>query len=231
MNPIIPQKLPPLRPGQHLSRAEFERRYDAMPELKKAELIDGVVYMPSPVTRDHFKPHFDAITWLGAYSTFTPGVEGGDNGSLRLDLESMPQPDAFLRIQETHGGQSCVDADGYIAGAPELVVEVAVSNAAFDLDVKLPFYQRNTVREYFVWRVPEKVIDWFTLRGGKFARLRPGTGGLYRSKVFPGLWLDAEALLASDLPTVAAVVRQGLNSPEHAAFVEKLERKAARTRP
>src|SRR5947209_14776487 len=98
MNPIIPKSLPPLSQGQRLSRAEFERRYDAMPELKKAELIGGVVSMPSPVKRAHGKPHFDAITWLGTYRSFTPGVEGGDNASLCLDLENMPQPDVFLRI-------------------------------------------------------------------------------------------------------------------------------------
>src|SRR5205807_2900720 len=94
-----PEMLLPLEPGDRLTRPEFERRYDAMPHLKKAELIEGVVYLPSPVRNDaHSSPHFDLITWLGIYRMFTPGVAGGDNGSLRLDLDNEPQPDAFLRL-------------------------------------------------------------------------------------------------------------------------------------
>ncbi|HYT91917.1 MAG TPA: Uma2 family endonuclease [Gemmataceae bacterium] len=227
---LIPTR-PPLRHGQKLSRAEFERRYDAMPELKKAELIDGVVYMPSPVTNDHGKPHARVIGWMWLYEMNTPGVTTCDNGSVRLDLKSMPQPDACLRIEETHGGQSSVGPDRYIEGAPELVAEVAVSSADFDLDVKLPLYRRNKAREYIVWRVEDKEIDWFTLRGGNYARLRPGADGLHHSKIFPGLWLDAAALIAGDLKAVAAAVQQGTNSPEHAAFLQKLQRKAARKRP
>src|SRR5436309_12992872 len=109
------EEIPPLRHGDRLSRDEFERRYDAMPHLKKAELIDGVVYMPSPVNHvDHGRPHFSAIAWLGQYAAFTPGVDGGDNSSLRLDLNSEPQPDAFLMLLPTYGGQASIDADGYI---------------------------------------------------------------------------------------------------------------------
>jgi Uma2 family endonuclease len=227
--PATAKKVPPLRQGQRLSRAEFERRYDAMPGLKKA--IDGVVYMPSPVTDDHGKPHARLIGWMIFYETDTPGVTTCDNGSLRLDLKSMLQPDACLRIEATHGGQSRVGPDRYIEGAPELVAEVAVSSVDVDLDVKLSEYQRNEAREYLLWRVPDKEIDWFTLRGGRYARLRPGTDGLYRSKVFPGLWLDARALVAGDLQAVAAAVRQGVSSAEHAAFVQKLQRKAARKQP
>src|SRR5213080_3480903 len=88
---IAPSVIPRLQPGDHLSRAEFERRYDATPNLKKAELIEGVVYMPPPVSHDnHSEPHFDLITWLGTYRVATPGVRGGDNGSIRLDLDNMP---------------------------------------------------------------------------------------------------------------------------------------------
>src|SRR4051812_20108352 len=101
--------IPPLQPGDRLTRAEFERRYDATPNLKKAELIEGVVYMPPPVSDGHSSPHFDLIGWLSIYRAATPGTAGGDNGSLRLDLDNMPQPDAFLRILESHGGQSRID--------------------------------------------------------------------------------------------------------------------------
>src|SRR5256714_11903768 len=150
------QRVPPLENGDRLTRPEFERRYEAMPHLKKAELIEGVVFMPSPVRQpEHSRPQFNLITWLGQYCTFTPGVEGGDNGTLRLDLDNEPQPDAFLRILETHGGQSRVDAERYVTGAPELVAEVAASSVSLDLHAKFHVYRRNGVKEYVVWRVED----------------------------------------------------------------------------
>ena len=223
--------LPPLRDGERLSREEFERRYEAMPELKKAELIEGVVYMPSPVTNDHSAPHFDLIGWLFLYRAHTDGVSGGDNGSLRLDLESMPQPDAFLRIMETHGGQSHIDADHYVAGAPELVAEVAVSRVAQDRDVRLPLYRRNGVKEAILWRVPDGEIDWFVLRGDQYERLPRVPPGVYRSEAFPGLWLDGQALVRRDMAALLNATQQGVASPEHAAFVRRLQQEAARRQP
>jgi Uma2 family endonuclease len=201
-----------------------------MPELKKAELIEGVVYMPSPVTFEHGEPHFDLIAWLGDYRKFTPGVVGGDNSSLRLDLANMPQPDAYLRILQTHGGRARVSRDRYIEGSPELVGEVAVSSANFDLTVKLPMYRRNGVLEYVVWRVLDQAIDWFVLHGNDYERLPRTPEGYYRSEVLPGLWLDPDALAHGDMATVGHVAQLGIGSPEHRAFVEKLAAEAARRR-
>jgi Uma2 family endonuclease len=214
---------PPLEPGDHLTRAEFERRYEAMPELKKAELIEGVVYMPSPVRLEqHASPHFDLITWLGVYRASTPGVRGGDNSTVRLDLDNEPQPDALLIIEPACGGRVVLSADGYIEGAPELVAEIAASSAALDLHTKLRVYRRNRVQEYIVWRVLDRTIDWFVLRQGQYDRLLLSPAGFYQSEVFPGLWLDPDALIRGDLITVFQVLQQGLASAEHAAFVARL---------
>ena len=216
--------VPELHAGDRLTRAEFERRYTAMPHVKKAELIEGVVYMPSPVTQeDHGGPHFDVITWLGVYRAGTPGVEGGDNSTLRLDLDNEPQPDAFLRILPGHGGQSR-NSGKYVAGAPELIVEVAASSVSYDLHDKLRVYRRNEVREYVVWRVWDRAIDWFVLREDRYERLAPNAQGRYESEIFPGLWLDPTALLRGDLAQVIAVLQQGLAAPEHAEFVTRLQR-------
>jgi hypothetical protein len=226
-----PEKIPLLQNGDRLTRAEFERRYDAMPHLKKAELIEGVVYMPSPVGHaNHGRPHFNVIAWLGRYCDATPGVEGGDNSSLRLDLDSEPQPDAFLIVQSSHGGQAEIDAAGYIAGAPELIAEVAASSVSYDLHDKLNAYRRTGVREYIVWRVLDGAIDWFVLREGAYERLSPDAAGVYRSEVFPGLWLDAAALIRGDRAAVARTLEEGLAGEEHAAFVSRLEQSAARGR-
>src|SRR5262245_24691098 len=219
-----PKTILPLEPGDRLTRDEFERRYEAMPHLKKAELIEGVVYMPSPVRhRRHSRPHFRLITWLGSYEAATPGVEGGDNGTARLDLDNEPQPDAYLLIDPACGGQARLSADDYVEEAPELVAEVASSSASYDLHTKLHVYRRNGVREYLVWRVLDRQFDWFVLRAGQFERLAPGGDGLLRSEVFPGLWLDPAALVRGDMPRVLAVVQQGLSSPEHAAFLQQLQ--------
>lgn len=219
-----PETLLPLEPGDRLTRDEFERRYDAMPHLKKAELIEGVVYMPSAVRyRRHSQPHFRLITWLGTYEAATLGVGGGDNSTARLDLDNEPQPDALLLILPECGGQARISADDYIEQAPELVAEVAASSTSFDLNTKLNVYRRSGVREYLVWRVLDQEFDWFVLRSGQFAPLAPDADGILRSEVFPGLWLDAAALLRGDMPRVLGVVQQGVASPEHAAFVAQLQ--------
>jgi hypothetical protein len=215
--------LPPLEPGDRLTRAEFERRYEAMPTLKKAELIEGVVYMPSPVrVRCHGRPHVHFNTWLGTYEAATPGVLVADNASTRMDLANEPQPDGLLFIDPSCGGQVRISADDYIEGGPELVGEVAASDVSIALHAKLEVYRRNGVREYIVWRVLDKAIDWFVLRCGQYDRLLAGADGIIRSEVFPDLWLDHAALVAGDLARVLAVVQQGLASEEHASFVARL---------
>ena len=215
--------VPPLENGDRLTRDEFERRYEAMPHLKKAELIEGIVYVPSPVRyRHHGAPHAHLISWLGQYAAGTPGVEVSDNSTVRLDLDNEPQPDALLLIDPACGGQTCFSTDDYIEGSPELVAEVASSSVSYDLHAKLHVYRRNGVREYIVWRVLEQAIDWFVLHAGQYERLPVDANGWLRSAVFPGLWLDPAALVRSDLATVLAIVQQGLGSPEHATFVAHL---------
>lgn len=224
------KRTPPLQAGDRLTRSEFERRYQAMPHVTKAELIEGVVYMPSPVSNEgHSSPHFDLITVLGVYRSQTPGVQGGDNGTVLLDLDNEPQPDSFLRILPQYGGQSR-DRDDYVEGAPELVAEVAASSASYDLHDKLRAYRRNGVREYVVWRVWEREMDWFVLRADAYARLTPTAEGVYCSEVLPGLWLDAAALIAGNLSQAIHVVQQGLASPEHADFVTRLQQNRAARR-
>ena len=215
--------IPLLQNGDHLDRLEFERRYNAMPDVKKAELIEGVVYMPSPVRYGHHSnPHFNLIGWLGFYTAATPGIAGGDNGTLRLDMDNEPQPDACLIVLPSHGGKVILDEDDYIAGGPELVAEVSASTVSIDLKAKKRAYCRNGVLEYIVWRVEDRQIDWFVLRAGQYELLGCDASGIYRSEVFPGLWLDATALVHGDLSAVFRVAQQGLASSEHTAFAAKL---------
>jgi Uma2 family endonuclease len=224
--------IPLLENGDRLTRAEFERRYDAMPDLKKAELIEGVVYLPSPVRlRLHGEPHALTLGWLTAYRAGTPGVIAADNASARLDLDNEPQPDALLMIDPERGGQARISDDDYVEGAPELVVEVGSSTVGIDLNLKLHVYRRSGVREYVVWRVQDRKIDWFVLRDGEFIRLDPDEKGHYRSQIFPGLWLHAAALVEGDLAKVLDAVRQGLAAPEHAKFVSDLAARSSSARP
>lgn len=216
--------LPPLEQGDHLSRAEFERRYDAMPALKKAELIEGVVHMGSPVRLErHGQQHVLISFWVGVYLTQTPSVRAGDNITVRLDGDNMPQPDVAMMIAADKGGQSQLNADGYVEGAPELIIEIAASTASIDLNTKMRIYRRNNVREYVVWRVLDGAIDWLHLVDGEYRPLTAGTDGLIRSQVFPGLWLDPVALIAFDFARVLAVAQQGLADEAHRAFVARLQ--------
>jgi Uma2 family endonuclease len=216
--------IPPLENGDRLTRAEFERRYDAMPGLKKAELIEGEVYMPSPGRHGrHSHAHSLLVTWLGFYAVHTPGVESGDNGSIRMDLDNEPQPDAYLIIRPERGGQARISEDDYIVGAPELVAEAASSSVSYDLGKKLNAYRRNGAREYVVWRVLDHQFDWYVNQEGRFEPMPPAADGILRSTIFPGLWIDPAELVRGDLTAAFAALQQGLNSPEHAAFVERLE--------
>ncbi len=196
-----------------------------MPNLKKAELIEGVVYVPSPVRqRFHGRQQSYLSFWLCAYEGSTPGVEVGDNSTVRLDLDNMPQPDCLLFVQPEHGGRVRIGEDGYIEGAPELVAEVASSSVSYDLGSKLNAYRRNGVREYVVWRVLDRQIDWFAHREERFEPMSPAPDGIMRSTVFPGLWLDPAALVRGDVNAVLATVQQGLSSPEHLDFLARLAR-------
>jgi Uma2 family endonuclease len=220
--------MPTLEAGDRMTRAEFERRYEALPHLKKAELIEGVVHVPSPVRRQRdARPQNMVQSWLGQYWARTPGVEAGDNGSIRLDLDNEPQPDGYLILLPENGGQVRFTDDDYIEGAPELVVEISGSTVSYDLHDKLNAYRRNGVREYIVWRTLDGALDWFVLREGRYEPLAPGEDGILRSELFPGLWLDPAALLSGDLDRVLQVVQQGIASEEHTAFVASLQQSAS----
>jgi hypothetical protein len=222
--PAPPQQfISPLQNGDHLTADEFERRYRAMPDLKKAELINGVVFMPSPVAMDaHAGPHADLITWLGLYRITTRGLRVGDNATLRLPVNNCPQPDTCLFIEPSLGGQVRI-VDDYLVGGTEFVGEVAASSVNYDLHEKLEVYQANNIREYLVWRVMDREIDWFILRNGQYTRLALSADGLYKSEIFPGLWLDPAALMAGDIARLLKVIQEGAATPEHAAFVARLQ--------
>lgn len=214
-------KIPPLESGDRLSRVEFERRYHAMPHLKKAELIEGVVYVASPLrAQAHGKPHAHIVGWLTTYEAATPGVSCYDNPTVRLDGDNEPQPDAVLRLEQN--GRSFISEDDYIEGSPELIVEVAASSASYDLHDKLQVYRRNGVQEYVVWRTYSQQIDWFYLQDGEYQFLTANEQGIFRSQQFPGLWLASEALLSGNLGEVLRVLGQGIDSSEHREFVASL---------
>ncbi|MBD1213771.1 MAG: Uma2 family endonuclease [Dolichospermum circinale Clear-D4] len=219
ISPIL--TIPPLENGDKLTRYEFERRYHAMSNLKKAELIEGVVYVASPLRiKSHGEPHAYIMTWLGVYKAATPGIGFADNATVLIDTDNEPQPDALLRIET--GGQSRINKDDYVEGAPELIVEIAASSASYDLHEKLKVYRRNQVQEYLIWRVYDYQFDWFRLQKGEYIQLQPNADNIICSQVFPGLWLDKMALLGGDLGKVLTVVQQGLASPEHENFISRL---------
>ena len=222
--PLPTSIIPPLTNGDKLTRYEFERRYNAVSKPKKAELIEGIVYiMPAALRfRSHGQPHGRILTWLGNYEAITPGVALGVEPTVRLDLDNEPQPDAVLIIIPEAGGQTRISEDDYIEGPPELVVEIAASSVAIDLHGKKQAYRRNGVREYIVWQVLDEKLSWFSLQEGEYLELAPNEEGILKSRVFPGLWLAVNELLTGNMQVVLNVLQAGLQSVEHADFIERL---------
>jgi Uma2 family endonuclease len=220
--------VPLLAEGQRLSQAEFHRRYEAMPPETRAELVGGIVYMSSPMTADHGESTPDVTIWLGLYRRRTPGVRQADGATLMLGDYGEPQPDALLRIDPEHGGSCYANEENYLTGPPELIVEVAKSSRPIDLGAKRDDYERAGVREYVVVAITTDEIHWHVRRDDKLVRISPDADGIYRSSVFPGLWLDPGALLRGDLDGLIAMLERGLATSEHAAFVARLADTAAR---
>jgi Uma2 family endonuclease len=221
--PMASAGLNPLENGEHLEADEFLLRYEAMPEVKKAELIQGIVYMGSPVRADqHGRPDNILQGWGALYCSATPGVECASNSTVRLGRRDVPQPDVLLQILPEFGGRSRIDQSGYIVGAPELVVEVAASSSAIDAHEKRESYLRAGALEYLLWRTRDKSIDWWHLQDGDYLPLPVDSDGIIRSKVFPGLWLNRAAILKMDRAALMRTLQDGLTSSEHSAFVQKL---------
>ena len=211
----------PLVEGDRLDQPEFHRRYQAMPTGTRAELIQGVVRMPSPVSPEHADAAGKAVFWLNLYESRTPGVQTLDGPTVILDRKGEPQPDALLRIRPEFGGRTGTER-GFLQGAPELVVEVAKATRYHDLGPKLEDYERAGVQEYLVRALDPDQVIWHELHLGRMAVVAQGADGLYRSKVFPGLWLEPRALLSNDLAGLIEALERGLASPEHDEFVRRL---------
>jgi Uma2 family endonuclease len=223
LSPVVPSA--ELATGQRMNVEEFLCRWDKLPELKNAELIDGMVYVPSPLSSKHARRDYQIHWWLSRYEEATPGCQGASNGTWFM-LDSAPQPDVFLRILPAHGGRSgnkLRNKEEYFAGAPELVVEICESSADLDLGPKLRLYQRAGVREYITVEIPEQRIVWRTLDEHSIyhPQVVPADG-ILRSQVFPGLWLDVAAFWADDGPKMLVALSAGLASEDHLRFMARL---------
>jgi Uma2 family endonuclease len=213
--------LPALEAGQRLDQPTFHERYEAMPEGTWAELVGGLVYMPSPVRSEHGEYDEVSALWTGIYRKSTRGVRGGRNSTVILDVSGECQPDGQLRIPQELAGQTRI-VQGYIVGAPELLIEIARSSRHYDLNEKKSDYERAGALEYIVFELDPDRVHWFIRRADHFEDLSPGPDGIYRSECFPGLWLNPEAFYAEDLDRLVEVVEQGVRTPEHADFAARL---------
>jgi Uma2 family endonuclease len=216
----------PLHSGDRMKQPEFHRRYQTHPEHVKFELVGGTVFMASPARWLHGEYEEEVGYVLGTYRRATPGVAAAHNATAILGEESEPQPDMAVRILTECGGQSRINADEYLEGAPEFLTEIAYSSYSLDLNGKRQDYQQAGVLEYLVVCIEPNEIHWFHFPSDR--ELKPNRMGLLCSKVLPGLWIDAPALLARDSQRLMSALQKGLASRQHAAFVKRLE--AARRR-
>ena len=193
-----------LESGDRLTRAEFHRRYCAHPEIKKAELILGVVYVGSPVrAKGHGQEHVIMSTWIGSYALARSGLEFADNATVFLLDDTEPQPDVCL-FRTGPGATAHLTDEGYIEGTPDLAIEVAASSASYDLHDKKEAYRRARIPEYLVWRTLDRAFHWFRLTGEEYLEVLPDARGLIESTTFPELRHNIRRLLAGDYASAIA---------------------------
>ena len=214
---------PPLREGDRLRAEEFHRRYEAMPELRNAHLIDGVVHMSSPIRADqHGEPHALVIGWLHDYRRKLRGIRLTDNTTFRIDADNEPQPDAVMFLDPTRAGSAWIEDDGYLHGVPELIVEIAGSSSRLDGSLKRELYDRIGVAEYLVWHTVARRVEWLGQEDGVFQEMPADEEGVIKSAIFPGLWLHVSSLLEGDIPLLTSHLEAGLASAEHQEFARRL---------
>ncbi len=202
----VARAVPPISEnGDALTLSEFLRHYEHMHDCKKAELINVVTRMLSPLGIEHAEADGLMHGWPGTFA-IENNLKFYPNPTLLLDRENSFQPDAILCTAPCNGGRTWLNPKGYLCGAPELIVEVAAT-VSIDLRDKRRIYRRSGVTEYIVWRTQDKAVDWFVLKDGEYVPLSPERG-LYRSVIFPKLVLDTKALLARDGARVIAALKR-----------------------
>ncbi|HBN75434.1 MAG TPA: Uma2 family endonuclease [Planctomycetaceae bacterium] len=221
-SPNQEERVPFLENGDCLDGEEFLRRWEAMPEVKQAELVEGVVFMNAA---QRFSYHGDQLLkigyWLNSYVAETPGTHCGGDCTVQFEENCILQPDTCLFLSPELGGCCHINDEHFLEGSPELILEVSASSASRDLNQKKKIYEECGVREYVVWNVLASKFVWYRRQENQFVEISCDEQGCYRSQVFPGLWLNAIAMLAGDLKSVRDTVIQGLASSEHEQFIEK----------
>lgn len=213
---------PQLDNGDRMKQPEFHEIYEQMPEGFKAELVRGTVFVSMPLRKPHAKDHVRLSSILDTYEASTPGVEVLSESTTILGSDDEVQPDLLLRILPEYGGKSRDTYDQYIEGPPELICEIAHSSRAIDLNLKRKRYERAGVLEYIVLCLNPREVHWFDFASK--AMLQLNSDGVFRSNIFPGLWLCNQGLLERDYHRIMEVLKQGLTTADHSDFCERLAR-------
>jgi Uma2 family endonuclease len=213
--------------GYRLSKEEFIRRYEARKDIRRAELLNGIVFiMASPVSRSHSQGHLSAAHLITNYVEATPLVIGDIDATLLLHGDNAVQPDGLLRVDPRAGGKATLTEKEYIKGPPELVIEISVSTESYDLTFKKDIYLEAGIAEYVVWQALDAKLHWFKRRGDAYEDLKVGDDGIVKSAAMPGFWVDVGAFVRGDLAALKVAMSKGLASPEHASFVVELKKLA-----
>jgi hypothetical protein len=221
--------VPPFENGDRLDQKTFHDLYERTPFRFRAELVDGIVYLkiPKPV-RLRRRPRLSLSVWLGAYEAETEGVQIAMHATNILIDRNETHPYQTVIVDPALGGRTSINADDFVEGGAELLVEIAERSCSLPYHKKFEQYQKANVREYIIVNLESRNFNWFTNTANGFQPIKPNADGIMKSRVLPGLWLDREATLNDNNKRVRAVLDSGLASPEHAKFVTKLQRKLKR---
>ena len=221
-----PRASAPLVDGDCLSAREFLKRYLPCRGTVKAELIGGLVAMETGSETASMDLSTSMIrSCLRSYAIQTPGTQMDSDAVVVLGWDTVPQPSLVLRVLPDYGGRSRMSTTKVIEQAPELMVDFATNEGAFDQRGKLRAFRANGVGEYLVWWSDSRTLDWYTLERGEYTLVLPDFNGVLASPSFPGLRLNHSALVNQTSGAFMATLQTSLQSPEHASFVERLAKK------
>lgn len=187
----------PIRLEQRAGPHSFEEFCRIVREDQKADLINGVIYMPSPENTDDNELFIWLVTLMNLFVRRKKlGQIYGSRVAFRLAEKHGPEPDiAFVRTENmervTRGG---------VEGPADLAIEiVSPDSVERDYYLKRELYELYRIPEYWIIDEMDQTVTLLRLKQAKYREVRPQKGEMH-SQVLTGFWLRPEWLWQQPRP-------------------------------